>query len=83
MNITISSSIFAAAALFRGINDIRYYLNGLYLETGANGAQTGWLRHKRELTRIWGDIQSYSGRNNILIGGVDGKPTKIWLKICS
>jgi DNA polymerase-3 subunit beta len=39
MNITINTNIFAAVSLFRGIDDIRYYLNGLYLETGANGAR--------------------------------------------
>lgn len=39
MEITISTVVFAAASLFRGIDDIRYYLNGLYLETGAHGAR--------------------------------------------
>jgi DNA polymerase-3 subunit beta len=39
MNITINTDIFAAASLFRGVEDIRYYLNGLYLETGAFGAR--------------------------------------------
>lgn len=39
MNITINTDVFAAASLFRGIDDIRYYLNGLLLETGANGAR--------------------------------------------
>ena len=39
MQITISTDIFAAASVFRGIDDIRYYLNGLYLETGENGAR--------------------------------------------
>lgn len=39
MNITINTDLFLAASLFRGIEDIRYYLNGLYLETGAFGAR--------------------------------------------
>jgi DNA polymerase III subunit beta len=39
MNININTDIFAAVSIFRGIDDIRYYLNGLYLETGANGAR--------------------------------------------
>ena len=34
MNIKIKADIFAAVSLFRGQNDVRYYLNGLYLETG-------------------------------------------------
>lgn len=39
MNITINTDIFVALSLFRGIDDIRYYLNGLLIETGANGAR--------------------------------------------
>jgi len=39
MNIKIKADIFAAVSLFRGINDVRYYLNGLYLETGIKGAR--------------------------------------------
>ena len=39
MNITIKTDIFAAASLFRSTEDIRYYLNGLHLETGAFGAR--------------------------------------------
>jgi DNA polymerase-3 subunit beta len=55
MNITISSNIFAAAALFRGIDDIRYYLNGLYLETGANGARlVGCDGHQLAVARLEG-----------------------------
>lgn len=55
MNITISTDIFAAALLFRGINDIRYYLNGLYLETGANGARlVGCDGHQLAVARLEG-----------------------------
>lgn len=55
MNITISTDIFAAASLFRGINDIRYYLNGLYLETGANGARlVGCDGHQLAVARLEG-----------------------------
>ncbi len=39
MNITISTEILVAISLFRGIDDVRYYLNGIYLETGAKGAR--------------------------------------------
>ncbi len=39
MNITISTEVFVAVSLFRGIDDVRYYLNGLYLETGVYGAR--------------------------------------------
>ena len=38
MNIKIKADIFAAVSLFRGINDVRYYLNGMLLETGKSGA---------------------------------------------
>lgn len=55
MNITISSNVFAAAALFRDINGIRYYLNSLYLETGANGARlVGCDGHQLAVARIEG-----------------------------
>jgi len=39
MNIKIKADIFAAVSLFRGQNDVRNYLNGLYLETGPKGAR--------------------------------------------
>lgn len=39
MIITIPSNLFAAVALFRGVKDIRSYLNGVYLETGPLGAR--------------------------------------------
>lgn len=39
MIITIPSNLFAAVSLFRGVKDIRYYLNGVYLETGPLGAR--------------------------------------------
>jgi DNA polymerase-3 subunit beta len=39
MKITINTDIFAAVALFRGIEDVRYYLNGIYLETWSDGAR--------------------------------------------
>ena len=53
MNITLNTDIFAAASLFRGVEDIRYYLNGLYLETGANGARlVGCDGHQLAVTKI-------------------------------
>jgi DNA polymerase-3 subunit beta len=55
MNITINTDIFAAVALFRAINDIRYYLNGLYLEAGAHGARlVGCDGHQLAVARIEG-----------------------------
>lgn len=39
MKITISTDVFAAVSLFRGITDVRFYLNGLHLETGTEGAR--------------------------------------------
>lgn len=39
MIITIPSNLFAAVALFRATKDIRYYLNGVYLEAGPLGAR--------------------------------------------
>jgi DNA polymerase-3 subunit beta len=55
MNITIRTDIFVAATLFRGIDDIRYYLNGLLLETGANGARlVGCDGHQLAVARIDG-----------------------------
>jgi len=55
MNITIRTDIFVAASLFRGIDDIRYYLNGLLLETGPNGARlVGCDGHQLAVARIDG-----------------------------
>lgn len=55
MNITLNTDIFAAASLFRGVEDIRYYLNGLYLETGANGARlVGCDGHQLAVAKIDG-----------------------------
>lgn len=61
MNITINTDIFAAASLFRGIDDIRYYLNGLLLETGANGARlVGCDGHQLAVARIDGEYPESS-----------------------
>lgn len=61
MNITISTDIFAAVSLFRGVDDIRYYLNGLYLETGANGARlVGCDGHQLAVAKIEGDFPESS-----------------------
>jgi DNA polymerase-3 subunit beta len=61
MNITINTSIFAAVALFRGVDDIRYYLNGLYLETGANGARlVGCNGHQLAVAKIEGEYPESS-----------------------
>lgn len=55
MNITINTDIFAAASLFRGVKDIRYYLNGLYLETGAFGARlVGCDGHQLAVAKLEG-----------------------------
>ena len=55
MNITIRTELFVAASLFRCIDDIRYYLNGLLLETGANGARlVGCDGHQLAVARIDG-----------------------------
>ena len=56
MNISIKTDIFAAVSLFRGVDDIRYYLNGLYLETGAKGARlVAADGHQLAVTRIAGE----------------------------
>lgn len=61
MNITINTDIFAAAALFRGVEDIRYYLNGLYLETGSNGARlVGCDGHQLAVAKLEGDYPEAS-----------------------
>lgn len=39
MNIAINTDNFVGVSLFFEIDDIRYFLSGLYLETGANGAR--------------------------------------------
>lgn len=61
MNIMINTNIFAAASLFRGIDDIRYYLNGLYLETGINGARlVGCDGHQLAVAKIEGEFPESS-----------------------
>jgi DNA polymerase-3 subunit beta len=61
MQITINTDIFAAASVFRGIDDIRYYLNGLYLETGANGARlVGCDGHQLAVAKLEGSFQASS-----------------------
>ena len=61
MNITISTDIFAAVSLFRGIEDVRYYLNGLYLETGANGARlVATDGHQLAVAKLDGEYQEAS-----------------------
>lgn len=68
MNIIIKTDIFAAVALFRAIKDIRYYLNGLYLETGANGARlVGCNGHQLAVARIEG---KYPESSTILPGSL-------------
>ena len=39
MKIDISSDVFAAVALFRGLKDTRHYINGVFLESGVAGAR--------------------------------------------
>lgn len=57
MNIKIKADIFAAASLFRGINDVRYYLHGLYLETGPMGARlVGCDGHQLAVAKIEGEF---------------------------
>ena len=61
MNIIISTDIFAAVSLFRGIDDVRYYLNGLYLETGANGARlVGCDGHQLAVAKLDGEYPESS-----------------------
>ena len=61
MNIMINTDIFAAAALFRGVDDIRYYLNGLLLETGIHGARLiGCDGHQLAVARIEGEFPESS-----------------------
>ena len=61
MNITISTDIFAAASVFRGMEDIRYYLNGLYLETGAFGARlVGCDGHQLAVAKLEGEYPEAS-----------------------
>jgi len=57
MNIKIKADIFAAVSLFRGINDVRYYLNGLLLETGKSGARlVGCDGHQLAVAKIEGEF---------------------------
>lgn len=57
MNIKIKADIFAAVSLFRGINDVRYYLNGLLLETGIKGARlVGCDGHQLAVAKIEGEF---------------------------
>lgn len=76
MNITISTDIFAAVSLFRGIDDIRYYLNGLYLETGANGARlVGCDGHQLAVANLDGCYpEAAIILPNSLIAAVKSKP---------
>ena len=61
MNIIINTVIFAAVSIFRGIEDIRYYLNGLYLETGANGARlVGCDGHQLAVAKLDGEYPESS-----------------------
>ena len=61
MNITINTDIFAAASVFRGVEDIRYYLNGLYLETGENGARlVGCDGHQLAVAKLEGSFPASS-----------------------
>lgn len=61
MNITINTDIFAAVSLFRGIDDIRYYLNGMYIETGIKGARlVGCDGHQLAVTKIEGEFPESS-----------------------
>jgi len=61
MKITINTNVFTAASLFRGIDDIRYYLNGLLLETGANGARLiGCDGHQLSVAKIEGEFPQSS-----------------------
>lgn len=61
MNIIIKTDIFAAVALFRAIDDVRYYLNGLYLEAGAHGARlVGCDGHQLAVARIEGEYPESS-----------------------
>ena len=61
MNISINTDVFTAASVFRGIDDIRYYLNGLYLETGENGARlVGCDGHQLAVAKLEGSFPASS-----------------------
>lgn len=61
MNITINTDIFVTASLFRGIDDVRYYLNGIYMETGALGARLiGCDGHQLAVAKIEGEFPESS-----------------------
>lgn len=61
MKVSISTNTFAAASLFRGIDDIRFYLNGLLLETGANGARlVGCDGHQLAVAKLEGEFPESS-----------------------
>jgi DNA polymerase-3 subunit beta len=61
MNITINTDVFAAASVFLGVDDIRYYLNGLYLETGENGARlVGSDGHQLAVAKLEGSFPTSS-----------------------
>jgi DNA polymerase-3 subunit beta len=61
MKIIISTNTFAAASLFSGIDDIRYYLNGLLIETGANGARlVATDGHQLAVARLEGEYPESS-----------------------
>ena len=68
MNITINTDVFAAASVFLGVDDIRYYLNGLYLETGENGARlVGSDGHQLAVAKLEG---SFPTSSNIIRGSL-------------
>ena len=61
MKITIRTDIFAAVSLFRGLEDVRYYLNGIYLETGSLGARlVATDGHQLAVAKIDGDYPKSS-----------------------
>jgi DNA polymerase-3 subunit beta len=76
MNIIIKTDVFAAVSVFRAIDDVRYYINGIYLETGTNGARlVATDGHQMAVAKIDGSFpESTIILPNSLIAAVKSKP---------
>jgi len=76
MNITFSTDVFAAVSLFRAIEDVRYYINGIYLETGATGARlVATDGHQLAVAKIDGSFpESSIILPNSLLTSIKSKP---------
>lgn len=76
INIYIKADVFAAVSLFRAIEDVRYYLNGLFLETGSSGARlVATDGHQLAVAKIDGSYpESAIILPNSLFAAVKSKP---------